>query len=231
MTDFEKWQNLTRDALSALYERKNMPEIAAQFGVTTGAVAHKLKAWGLTARTTGKKHSPGPKRGFNPPIDELESLYRQMSMREIAKHYGVGETVVFHRVKEAGFAPISRSERLSGKPKSERHRLAMSIATKGKMAGPSNPNWRGGVTSERMAGRSKPEYRAWKEAVLSAAGYQCQRCEVAAGSRCGCCGHIVRLHVHHKVSYALVPERRYDPANGEALCEKCHHVEHYAQKG
>ena len=44
----------------------------------------------------------GPKRKFNPPKDELNELYQKLSMRAIADVYGVGETVVWKRIKEFG---------------------------------------------------------------------------------------------------------------------------------
>lgn len=229
MTLFEQWQKITREELAALYERSTMTEIAAQFGITPGAVSHRLRTWGLSARLTGKKHSPGPKRGFNPPLKELERLYRKMSMREIARHYGVGETVVFTRIKEAGLATVSRSERLTGRPKTPEHAARLAEAMKGKWAGSNNPQWRGGVMPERIMARSNPQYRAWKEAVLLAADHRCARCGVENGSRCGCCDHVIRLHAHHIKSFADHEADRYDPANGEALCEKCHRAEHHEQ--
>lgn len=229
MTLFDQWQAITREELAALYERSTMTEIAAQYGITPGAVSHRLRTWGLSARITGKKHSPGPKRGFNPPRKELERLYRKMSMREIARHYGVGETVVFTRIKEAGLTAISRSERLTGKSKSPEHVAKQAAAMKGKWAGENNPQWRGGVMPERKLARSNPEYRKWKEAVLLAADHRCQGCGVENGTRCGCCDHVIRLHAHHIRHFAEYPEGRYDPANGKALCEKCHRAEHHAQ--
>ena len=203
--------------------------IAARYGVTGGAVSYKLRNWGILSRQGGAGHRPGPQPKFCPPKEELERLYAAMSMRDIARHYGVGETVVFTRIKQAGLATISRSRRLTGKPKTPEHIANFKAGNKGRYDGPSNPNWRGGITPERVAGRTKPEYSAWREAVLQAAGHRCQRCGVENGSRCGCCGHTIKLHAHHPISYALHPERRYDPANGEALCEKCHHAEHHAQ--
>jgi hypothetical protein len=230
MTDYENWQVITRQELASLYEKLTMAAIAARYGVTTGAVAHRLRTWGLSARITGKKHSPGPKRQFNPPRDELESLYQKLSMREIAKHYGVGETVIFTRIKEAGLRGPTRSERLSGTPKSESHKAAIKAAV-GDRSGPANPNWRGGVSPISARERTSAKYRAWKEAVLQRADYRCERCGVEAGSRCDCCGHIRRLHAHHKEHFSRNHAERYNPANGEALCERCHHVEHFEQIG
>lgn len=230
MTDFESWQVITRDELEALYGRLTMTAIAARYGITFGAVSHRLRIWGLTKRQTGKGHSPGPRRSFNPPKLELQELYSRMSMREIAKHYGVGETVIFHRVKEAGLPFISRSDRLTGVPKSEAHKAALK-ASIGDRDGAANPNWRGGVTPESLRQRGRPEYRWWKETVLAQADYRCRRCNVGQGSRCDCCGHIIRLHAHHIRHFAKDETGRFDPTNGEALCEKCHHVEHSEKIG
>ena len=230
MINYRDWKNISRDELTALYEQLTMPALAARFDISVGAVFHRLRTWGLIGRMTGKRHSPGPKRSFDPPKEELAALYQAMSMREIAKHYGVGETVVFTRIKQAGLQGPTRTDRLTGKAKSPEHKAAIKAAI-GDRFGKANPNWKGGVTAENFLARSKPEYRQWKEAVLKNAEYRCQRCGVASGSRCECCGHIIRLHTHHIRHFAKDEAGRHDPANGEALCEKCHHVEHFAKIG
>src|SRR5687768_11650658 len=94
----DEWRAITRSRLGSLYKKHNAPEIAAMYGVTSGAVYYRLKFFGLEARDTGVKHSPGPKRRFLPAKEEISSLYERMSMRDVAAHYGVGETVVFHRL-------------------------------------------------------------------------------------------------------------------------------------
>lgn len=226
MADFHDWQSLNREELREMYAAQPMSAIAARYGVTIGAVAHKLKAWGIKGA-----HAPGPKPSFNPDPKELADLYSRMSMREIAVHFGVGETVVFHRIKQAGLTPVSRSERLKGRLKSDSHRANLSAALVGNLVGERNPNWKGGVSGEARRGRNTALHRTWKQAVLEAAAYHCQRCGVEQGSRCDCCGHIRRLHVHHIKTYAKHPELRYSPDNGEALCEKCHFAEHYVKTG
>ncbi len=225
MANFENWQALSKSELRAIYTDKPMAAIAAMYGITTSAVAHRLRMWGIKS-----PHPPGPKPSFNPEPKELARLYKKMSMRDMAIHYGVGETVVFNRIKTAGLPLITRSERLAGKPKSKAHKAKMSEAQKGK-TGNKNPNWRGGVSSTAAIGRSNHLHKEWKAAVLVNAGYRCQRCKSEQGSRCGCCGHILRLHVHHIKEYAKYPDLRYELSNGEALCEKCHYAEHYAQIG
>lgn len=204
-----------------------MPAIAAKYGVTTGAVAYRLRMWGLTARDTGMKHSPGPKRRFRPSKEELAALYRKMSMREVAAHYGVGETVIFTRLRDYGIKVRSLSESLTGKPKSLSHRLAMSKALLGKKLGAANHNWRGGVTSQNHRARSRTAYHEWKAAVLRRANYRCANCGLEHGKICRHCGHRVSLHAHHVKHFAKHPLLRYEPKNGRALCDRCHSEQHF----
>lgn len=71
-------------------------------------------------------------------------------MKEIAEHYGVGETVVFKRLKEHGIAldgiGPGGHRKVKGKPKSPEHIAAMRRGRLGKYVGEANPNWRGGAS-------------------------------------------------------------------------------------
>lgn len=227
----KEWRVITRSRLGSLYKKHTVTAIAAMYDVTPTAVHYRLKFFGLTARDTGFKHSPGPKRSFLPPENELAALYERMSMRDVAAHYGVGETVVFHRLRQYGIPIKTRSERLTGKAKSLEHRLALSRAHIGTQAGPDNPNWKGGITSPNKLARSKRAYFDWKHAVLKTAGYRCESCGIEHGSVCGHCGHRVMLHAHHKKSFADNTALRYEPSNGRALCERCHDTEHEKKIG
>lgn len=231
MSKRDEWRAITRSKLERLYKKSSMPEIAVMYDVTTGAVAYRLRFFGLTARDTGFKHSPGPKRRFMPPKEELAGLYERMSMRDVAAHYGVGETVVFHRLRNYGIPIKSRSERLNGKPKTLEHRLKMSETRIGRWTGPKNFNWKGGKSSANKLARSKTAYFEWKNAVLKAGNYRCQSCGIEHGSICGQCGHRVYLHAHHIESFAGNAKLRYEPSNGKALCERCHDTEHDKQIG
>lgn len=217
----KEWQDLTRQDMIRLNEKMSGPEIAEEYGITSGAVYYRLRVMGI--RATAKK------RRFQPPKEELAMLYKRMSMADIAKHYGVGETVVFMRCKEYGIGGISRADRLSGKPKSLEHRLAMSASARdsGVRAGERNGNWKGGVSSEGKRARSKVAYTEWKSAVLANAGWKCQGCGKEHHHVCECCGARVLLHAHHIVPFSKDPKKRYDPKNGKALCERCHRLEHH----
>lgn len=217
---FKEWKDLTRKDFVRLNAKMSGKEIAQSFGVHHNAVYYRLKTLGIS--TTHKK------RRFDPPKEELESLYQSKSMAEIAAHYGVGETVVFMRLKEHGISGISRSDRLTGKPKTLAHRLAMSDSAKqsGVRAGERNGNWKGGVTREAVRARSRTAYHEWKAAVLAQAKWHCVGCGKEHGSVCECCGHRILLHAHHIVSFSADESKRYDPSNGKALCERCHYLEH-----
>jgi hypothetical protein len=221
----KSWKDLTRQDFIDLAANYTGYKIAQMYGVTPAAVYYRFRMFGVT----GKRSS----RAFDPPKEELEALYGQMSMKKIAEHYGVGETAVFMRLKENGIGGISRADRLTGKPKTLEHRLAMSrgMRESGSFAGENNGRWKGGATSANLRGRSRAEYADWKNAVLANAKWKCQGCGLEHGHVCECCGHRVLLHAHHIQSFAEKPELRYEPANGQALCERCHWKVHHKQLG
>lgn len=215
------WKEVTRQDLKDLSEKMTGQEVGEMFGVHSNAVYYKMRMFGIVASRQ--------RRRFDPPKEELESLYSKMSMAEIAKHYGVGETVIFMRLKEHGIGGISRSDRLSGKPKTLEHRLKMSESTResGIRSGEKNGNWKGGVSSEGKRGRSRKSYHEWKESVLAKAQWHCEVCGVEHGSVCKCCGARTLLHAHHIISFADDPDKRYEVSNGKALCQNCHFDEHH----
>jgi HNH endonuclease len=225
----ETWSTVSRDTLSALYENLTITAIAARYEVTFAAVYQRLKNYGIL-KSGDRRHPPGPRKGFRPPKDELERLYQTMSMAKIAAHYGVGETVVFTRLKQYGIGGISRSERLKAYKKTPEH-LAKIAETNRRLVGALNPNWKGGVSSENLRGRSNFEFRAWKTAVFEAANFKCEKCGVQQGHICECCGTRVLLHAHHIKPFSEHPELRYDVTNGIALCPRCHRKEHFEQIG
>jgi len=221
----KKWNQLSRQDFVELNKTMNGIEIAEKYRVHPNSVYYRLQMFGL--------NKPRRNRAFNPPKEELQNLYGRMSMLDIAKHYGVGETVVFKRIKQYDLPYISRSDRLSGKPKSLAHRLAMSASAResGVRSGSKNGNWKGGRTSKNRAARSKAAYHEWKAAVLANAEWKCSECGREHGHVCECCGHRILLHAHHIISFEHHPEKRYEPSNGKTLCERCHMTEHHKQIG
>lgn len=219
------WKDLNRQDFIDLSAALNGAQIARKFGVTPGAVYYRFQMFGINPQRSTRK--------FKPPIEEIAELYKRMSMKELADHYGVGETAVFMYLKANGVGGISRSERLSGKPKTLEHRLAMSrgMRESGSFVGENNGRWKGGVSSTNKRGRSRAEYFDWKKAVFANAAWKCQGCGKEHGVVCDCCGHRILLQAHHKVPFAERPDLRYEPSNGMALCERCHWQVHHEKLG
>jgi 5-methylcytosine-specific restriction endonuclease McrA len=218
-----EFAELTKQDLEALYKDHATAGIASMFGVSAETVRKRLVKLGIPRRVRGGR------RDFDPPADELRALYQTMSMAEIAAKYGVGETVVWKRLKDHGIKLRGYEEgghRLKpGRIFSEDHRRKISRSMRGKV-GPLNRNWKGGRATKSLQLRGSIEYREWRNAALSLRGDKCQECGVANGWTCECCGTHIVLHVHHLESFARVPERRFDPANSEVLCPKCHRRRH-----
>jgi 5-methylcytosine-specific restriction endonuclease McrA len=78
--------------------------------------------------------------------------------------------------------------------------------------GPNHWNWKGGVVPWNQRDRTKPQYAAWREAVLLRDGRACQVCGDASGV----------LAVHHLESYATNLDLRLSVDNGITLCKDCH---------
>ena len=73
--------------------------------------------------------------------------------------------------------------------------------------------------------RKTPIYRAWRDAVFSRDGYQCQN--IIEGDKCGSDKH---LNAHHIKRFLTSPEQRFNISNGITLCEKCHRKRHFETK-
>lgn len=87
-------------------------------------------------------------------------------------------------------------------------------ASREKIRGENNHNWKGGITKIRSRLWASAPYKAWRKAVFVRDGYTCQMCNI----RCG------NLQVHH-----ILPVRDnydtlliFDVNNGITLCKGCH---------
>lgn len=175
-------------------------------------------------------------RRFVVDKDQLASMYQTQTLKQIADHFGVGETVVWKRVHEYGIKLEGYEDSPRKRPKvlTEAHKQALRVAgveRRGKWLGEKNPNWRGGRTDANLALRRSGAYKQWKLAALALAGNKCQQCGAVKGHVCDCCGSKVSLHVHHAKSFAKHEELRFDPNNSEVLCVKCHHSRHFGKIG
>ena len=80
-----------------------------------------------------------------------------------------------------------------------------------------HPNWKGGLTPQRVKEYQTPEYQAFVKGVFERDNYTCQDCGDRNGN-----GHTVRLEAHHIIPYAERPDLRYEISNGQTLCFPCH---------
>lgn len=168
------------------------------------------------------------------PREELERLYQTMTMKQLAEHYGCGESTIWSRIKKYGIKHSQYGElghRHRPREFSEEHIQRMSDARKGRFIGEKSTNWKGGVTIERLRERGSKQYRDWRKAAMALRGNKCQQCGAVDGYVCECCGTQVKLHVHHLFSFAKYEDKRFDPENSEVLCPKCHHSRHRLQTG
>jgi len=62
-----------------------------------------------------------------------------------------------------------------------------------------------------MSFRERPEYKEWRDAVVT-----------RFGQSCIACGHSGNIHIHHVLPVATYPEFAFDPDNGVPLCGNCH---------
>lgn len=220
---------LSEPQLRRLAAQYNDREIGDMFGVSPKTIQKKRSKLGVPAF-----QKVGGRRRFKPDPKELEALYQVHSMREIADHFGVGETVVWTRIKEMGIVnkedPQRGHRRRPGwRPNSEQLAAIRGAARKrrGKFVGENSPHWKGGVSGKARQGRSVAAHRDWKAEVLNRAAHMCERCGIQHMHKCSCCKQEVRLHVHHIKPYKEHPDLRYEPSNGMALCPSCHYKEHF----
>jgi 5-methylcytosine-specific restriction endonuclease McrA len=215
--------------LVSLYEQhRSCAKVGEIVGYGPEWVRKRLIAAGVTLNKRGAQVR------HDIPEDELRELYQTMTMSQLAKYYGCGETTIWGKLKEYGIEHAQYGKfghRHRPRVFSELHLQRMSDARKGKYDEAANGNWQGGISIRNMRARQTKEYRDWRVAALQLRGGKCQDCGAVDGYTCKCCGTRVRLHVHHVFSFARHPEKRFDPANSEVLCPECHWSRHRGKIG
>lgn len=175
-------------------------------------------------------------KGLKIGKEVLQEMYQSMTCRQIADHFGCGETAIWNRVKQYGIklAGYEDNPRRRPKPFTAAHLKAIRAshkARRGVFVGPKAARWKGGLTTINLLARASGAYREWKFESLELAGNKCSSCGAKKGSVCECCGQKTALHVHHVHSFAKFPDKRFDPSNSEVLCVKCHHSRHFGKTG
>ena len=93
---------------------------------------------------------------------------------------------------------------------SDETREKLSFAKRGE----NNPNWKGGITSERNRLCNTWETRVWREAVFQRDKYTCRECGDSN----------TYLNAHHIMEVSQYPELRFNVENGKTLCIGCHKI-------
>lgn len=88
--------------------------------------------------------------------------------------------------------------------------------------GSDTPNWKGGVTPDRQAVYSSPEWKEAVKVVWKRDNATCQKCGL---HRSQARKEEIDFDIHHIVSFA-VKELRCEPSNLVLLCETCHYWVH-----
>lgn len=174
---------------------------------------------------------------------EFALLYRFTTNAELARQLGVSPSTVSRRARGLGvrkdashyramqhgrmigrtLGPTTRAKiaaKAMGRRVTEAAKVAALRTKRARgtlLRGDRHPNWKGGRPWERYR---RPEYIAWRSAVLDRDRYCCTDC----GKQC--LRYESGLAAHHLLSYAKHPESRYDVANGVTLCRRCHMARH-----
>ena len=80
--------------VQALYEKLSIREIAQKYGVSAEYMRRRFIELQIDRRPRG------PQRKFRPPVAELEKISKRKTLKEMAKHCGVGQTVIHKRLRE-----------------------------------------------------------------------------------------------------------------------------------
>jgi len=90
-----------------------------------------------------------------------------------------------------------------------------------KQKGERSPNWKGGITPERIKIWRSQKYRNWRKAVFERDNYTCQKC-----GKTNCW-----IEAHHIKPFSNFPKLRFELSNGITLCKSCHyHIGHHYKR-
>ena len=193
------WLDLEKQKIIDLYDNKDytVDRVADLFGVSKCVISNRLSRWGKRNSDVG--------RFFRVDIPEniVYNLYihEDLSLTEIGNIFNCGKSTI-HRILIKYNIP--------------RRKFCGGTAAK-------NPNWKGGVTPERIKLYNTDE---WKK--LSLFIWQRDR------ATCKKCNYIKiykdkNIHIHHLVSFASSVELRMEETNLILLCEDCHNWVHSSQ--
>lgn len=144
---------------------------------------------------------------------------KDLSMNQISREVGIPERTIRRYLNNLGFkrdySYVSRA--LTGKPKSDTHKLNLSISRKNKGIAKKekNPNWRGGISPIW----NTSEWKIWRSEVFKRDDYTCKGCGLR--NKMGL-NKSLYLEAHHILPRRDFPLLTFDISNGITLCKCCH---------
>lgn len=84
------------------------------------------------------------------------------------------------------------------------------------VTGEKNPNWKGGITSERGKMRGSAEYKVWRLSVFKRDWFSCQMPS--------CLYYGKDIQAHHIAPVRDAEEKIFETTNGITLCVGCHNL-------
>lgn len=202
-----------------LYERyvvegRSTYQIAREVGRDPKSVHNWLVDLGIPTRTRGWVAQPSDRPHQRPDWLREQYVERQRSASSIAAECGVTTENILFFLRRFNIARRTISE-----TREVKHWGAAGAANPmfGKR-GAEVPSWKGGVTPERQAFYSSPEWTAVAKAVWARDHATCQRCDQRITKR-------KAFAIHHIASFA-VRELRAEITNLVLLCTACHRWVH-----
>ena len=189
-----------KETMQHLYidEKLSLSEIAVQLGAGSTAVWRALREHNIPVRKASYNKFEEP--DWLSEKAELTRLYWQIgwSAEDIAKIAGCSHSTVLARMKSLGVR--SRTAREVGQSQT----------------GHKAPNWKGGITPDKIKWMASLAGRKWTRTVYENGGYSCELCGKDDNG----------IRAHHIFSYADYPRLRAVVDNSICVCRACHNKLH-----
>lgn len=157
---------------------------------------------------------------------QTEEHKRKISLACIGRHYSkeVIKKGVKTRIKNGSYVAWNKGTKgiikpNSGSFKKGHIKSAKSGMQKGmrpennkKWVGKNHPNWKGGITPERIKAINSEPYRNWRKKIFERDNYICQICGQKKDW----------IEANHIKTFANYPLLRFEVSNGITLCKSCH---------
>lgn len=216
-----KWQENQKPVSKEWLYQKYVIEQNSTFQIAEIVQRNPKRVWewlvsfGIETRKRNWSTEQNTKAYHNKEWLQNAYVVEKRSAAEIANEFGVTEGNILHFLRKHQIKRRTMEEN-----RQYRHWNGGEGEKNGMYGrtGSKSPRWLGGVTPERQAVYSSPEWAKAISVVWQRDDSRCKRCGKEHSAS-------YRLHVHHIVNFATV-ELRCDPENLVLLCIACHNFVH-----